>query len=193
MSNATYLSKFRNLADISSSLNGNLHDNSISSIVCELSHGTPDLNASGLSASQLKKVDENAHELYLALDFINKSDKGRYGSLQKELENDYTKGKNNYPANLVKAFQILNNFRVFTSSSYREKPITGVDFAQRNDTKNNSSLKSKGNNTNKEISQPSDKECFGCGAPCISVFKCDYVRQCREKDKANRQKAAEKK
>ena len=35
----------------------------------------------------------------------------RYGRLIEDLVNDYTKGNDNYPENMVKAYQLLNEFK----------------------------------------------------------------------------------
>ena len=43
--------------------------------------------------------------------FIAQSDHHRYGKLSKELKNDFTKGNNDYPTNLVSAFHLINEFK----------------------------------------------------------------------------------
>ena len=39
------------------------------------------------------------------------SDLKRYGRLIEELENHYTKGNDNYPRNMVKSYQLLNEYK----------------------------------------------------------------------------------
>ena len=53
-------------------------------------------------------IETTAQEIYLSCAFIINSDLKRYGRLFDELENDYTKGNGNYPRNMVKAYQLLN-------------------------------------------------------------------------------------
>ena len=52
-----------------------------------------------------------AREKYLAMAFLSGADRARYGGLFKELHNDFTKGANNFPADVVCAYKLLNNYR----------------------------------------------------------------------------------
>ena len=49
-------------------------------------------------------IETTAREIYLACAFVINSDLRRYGRLIEELENDYTKGNDNYPHNMVKDY-----------------------------------------------------------------------------------------
>ena len=60
MNNSDYLSKFRNLADIASSLKGNLHDDAISTMVCERDHNTPDFLSGALNSAQKEAIKSNS-------------------------------------------------------------------------------------------------------------------------------------
>ena len=50
-----------------------------------------------------KMIETTAREIYLSCAFVINSDLKRYGRLIEELENDYTKGNDNHPQNMVKA------------------------------------------------------------------------------------------
>ena len=52
-----------------------------------------------------------AREEYLAISFLMKSDKKRYGSLLVDVENEYTRGIDSYPKTLSKAYDMLVNYR----------------------------------------------------------------------------------
>lgn len=52
-----------------------------------------------------------ARESYLALLLLMKSDTKRYGIMVDDMENDYTKGVNCYPATVAHAFDILTNYK----------------------------------------------------------------------------------
>ena len=52
--------------------------------------------------------------MYLACAFISQADPKRYGRLKEELENDYTKGTDSYPHDMVKAYQLLNEYKHWT-------------------------------------------------------------------------------
>ena len=64
-----------------------------------------------LQDDELKMIETTAREIYLACAFVINSDLRRYGRLIEELENDYTKGNDNYPRNMVKAYQLLNKYK----------------------------------------------------------------------------------
>ena len=66
---------------------------------------------SQLTVAQREEVRTAANELYMATVFIAQADKRRYGKLQEELENDFTKGNDNYPTDLVKAYHMLSEYK----------------------------------------------------------------------------------
>ena len=61
-----------------------------------------------LQDDERKMIETTAREIYLSCEFVINSDLKRYGRLIEELENDYTKGNDNYPCNMVKAYQLLH-------------------------------------------------------------------------------------
>ena len=61
-----------------------------------------------LQDDELKMIETTAQEIYLACAFVISYELRRYGRLIEELENNYTKGNDNYPRNMVKAYQFLN-------------------------------------------------------------------------------------
>ena len=56
-----------------------------------------------LKDDKIKMIETTAREIYLACAYVINSDLRQYGRLIEELENDYTKGNDNYPHNMVKA------------------------------------------------------------------------------------------
>ena len=74
-------------------------------------------------------IETTAREIYLACVFVINSDLRRYGRLIEELENDDTKGNDNYPCNMVKAYQLLNEYKQWNPrATLPESP--GVAFLQ---------------------------------------------------------------
>ena len=63
---------------------------------------------SDLQDDELKIIETTAPDIYISCEFIINSELKRYGRLIEELENKYTKGNDNYPRNMVKAYQLLN-------------------------------------------------------------------------------------
>ena len=110
-------------------------------------------NLQPLSKKEREEVIEETHERYISLGFIAKADYGRYGHISADLENDYMKGKDNYPKNMPPAFRHLdelNSGEGKTKSQVRS--ATHLAFAQ-------------GNAQNK-------KECWRCGMKGYTVRTC---------------------
>ena len=107
-----------------------------------------------LTAAQQAIVQENAKDMYLACSFLCRSGIKRYSRLLEELENDYTKGKSNYPNGLVTAYRMISEYKNWQPrSSVPESD--GVAFAQR--------TRGRPNNVNQIEDWMKDKECYKCG------------------------------
>ena len=88
-----------------------------------------------LQDDELKIIETTAQEIYLACAFVINSDLRRYGRLIEEVEKDYTKGNDNYPRNMVKANQLLNEYKQWNSRATLHES-SGVVFSQQgNNTK----------------------------------------------------------
>ena len=59
-----------------------------------------------LQDDEIKTIETTAQDIYLACAFVINSNLRRYGRLIEELENDYMKGNDNYPCNMVKSLPI---------------------------------------------------------------------------------------
>ena len=107
MTNPYYLDKFMNLTEMEESYEGTLHDAAVFKIALLTSNlrDTPEAN---FDEDERIIINASAREIYLSCAFVIASDPKRYGRLVEELENDYTKGKNNYPTNMVKSYQLIN-------------------------------------------------------------------------------------
>ena len=65
----------------------------------------------------------------LACAFISQADTRKYGRLKEELENDFTKGSNTYPQEMVKVYKLLNEYQNWTPK-HQMPESTGVAFSQ---------------------------------------------------------------
>ena len=74
-------------------------------------------------------IETTVRDIYLACAFVISSDLRRYGCLIEELENDYTKGNDNYPRNMVKAYQLLNKYKQWNPIATLPESL-GVAFLQ---------------------------------------------------------------
>ena len=121
LSNADYLQRYRNLTDIATSLGGILHDEAVSSIVTQSLHSLTDPHDSMLSADKNQSIQDASMEMYLAMGLVQKAYPKRFGKIQDDLENDFTKGTDNYPVIMSKSYQLLTDFK---STHSRSETIT---------------------------------------------------------------------
>ena len=112
---------------------GTLHDSAVSRIALLTSdlRSTPE---SDLDEDERAIINASAREIYLSCVFVLASDPKRYGRLAEELENDYTKGNNNYPTNMVKAYQLINEYKSWTPITLLPE-VSGVVFSQQGKSK----------------------------------------------------------
>ena len=128
MTNHEYLQRFNNLVDVATTYNGEIYDTAIVAICSEKLY--PNIVWANLTDAQQDAASSAANELYLATIFIAQSDRRRYGKLQEELENSFTKGNNDYPDNLVKAYHLMNEYKNWQPRAAVPE-ASGVAFAQK--------------------------------------------------------------
>ena len=104
LSNPEYLEKFTNLVDMAESFDGQLHDQALTNIAQGMHTDTKDVEWVDVPEERKIELNEQAQEMYLACAFISQADPKRYGRLKEEIENDYTKGTDSYPQDMVKAY-----------------------------------------------------------------------------------------
>jgi hypothetical protein len=129
MSNVKYLENFKTLLSLIEQYGGAIgHDPG--KIKTELSEMnlTPEI----ATDEQLETATKVAKEKYLAVTMVTTADKSRYTKLCEELENDFTKGNNNWPVAVTEAYNLLVNYkqprpsgRIFNNS--RGAAFTTVD------------------------------------------------------------------
>ena len=159
LSNLAYLQKNKILVDIATSLDGSLHDEAISRMVAREKFQVEDPRNPQLSTYEMEEIQDDAKELYLAVALIQQADKKRFYKLQEELENDYTKGHNNYPTNMVKAYQLLTEFKSTQFRADSNTSTQGIAFTQQKKGKR------------------FEKQCFKCGKPGYTVFTCPKCKR----------------
>ena len=79
-------------------------------------------------------INASAREIYLSCAFVVAYDPKRYGRLAEELENDYTKGNNNYPTNMLKAYHLIDEYKSWTPRTSLPE-VSGVTFSQQGNSK----------------------------------------------------------
>ena len=62
-----------------------------------------------------------------------------YGRLVEELEHNHTKGNNNYPTNMLKAYQLINEYKSWTPRTSLPE-VSGVAFSHKGTSKQRKEL-----------------------------------------------------
>ena len=108
--NPDYFDRFMNLVDMAESYDAKLYDQAMFKTAQDSTVYSTTAEAD-IQDDKIKMIEKTAREIYLACAFVINSDLRRYGRLIEELENDYTKGNDNYPCNMVKCYQLLNGYK----------------------------------------------------------------------------------
>ena len=87
-----------------------------------------------LNSDKQMVINAAAREIYLSCALVIASDPKHYGRLVEELENDYTKGNNNYPTNMVKSYQLINEYKSWTPRTALPE-VSVVEFSQQGNSK----------------------------------------------------------
>jgi hypothetical protein len=101
-------------------------------------------------------AQQRSRDRYLAYIFIYRLDHVRYGTMKRDLQNDYAKGAKTYPQSIVEAYNLALNYRSDKKKTPNNNKTTGLSFNQ-----------NKANNKNKDIT------CYKCGK------KGHYASNCR--------------
>ena len=122
-----------NLVDMAESYDTKLYDQAMFNTAQDSTVYSTTAEAD-LQDDELKMIETTARYIYLACAFVINSDLRRYGRLIEELENDYTKGNDNYPRNMVKAYQLLNEYNQWNPRETLPES-SGVAFLQQGSNK----------------------------------------------------------
>jgi hypothetical protein len=74
-----------------------------------------------------------AHDGYVAIAFLKRVDRRRFGALWADLENQFTRGNDQYPVDLASAYSLLTDYKVTENARcYVEPPpeTSGMTFLQ---------------------------------------------------------------
>jgi hypothetical protein len=117
-----------------------------------------------------------AREQSIAVAFLNKVDKTRYGRMLEDLKNSYLLGQNNYPTNLTDAYNLVVNWQQDPQNRvhFGAGPNDGVVFAH--NTEGNDDEEGEVALANHGKSNKNHITCFKCNK------RGHYHTQCPEKD-----------
>ena len=116
--------------DMAESFDEQLHDQALTNIAQGMWPDTKDVEWVDVPDTRKIELNEQAQEMYLACEFISQANPKRYGRLKEELENDYTKGTYSYPQDMVKAYQLLNEYKHWTPRTYTPE-ASEIAFSQK--------------------------------------------------------------
>ncbi len=109
----------RNIVDVIKSLGGSLSDDMY--LQDELPAREP---ARGYTEAQKQEARERILEKKVACGILIRADRGRYGKLIEEIENDYLKGNNDYPTTPMEAYNLLVNYKNYNNM---KRTVPGLD------------------------------------------------------------------
>jgi hypothetical protein len=110
MSCQEYFERVRNMVDVIKSLGGSLADD------MHLSDELPARPARGYTEAQKQEARERILNKTVAYGILVRADRGRYGKLIEEIENDFLKGNNDYPKTPTEAYNLLVNYRHYSNN-----------------------------------------------------------------------------
>ena len=110
MSCSDYLREFKALVTTVEQLGGEL-EMEASRVREQLNNDETIMHINNPTEEEETRARNAAHEAFLAVDFLAKSDMKWFGSLLAELENSYTRGVDGYPATLSSSFDMIVNYR----------------------------------------------------------------------------------
>ena len=125
-----YLQRFRNMVHVSEAYNGYLYDPATIDMVTEQIHGDQTTFMDRTPDERII-IQDTANEVTQATMFIALADKRRFGRLQEELENSFTRGNDDYPRTLVKAYQMLQEFKHWTAPPKTAPADSQLAFVQK--------------------------------------------------------------
>jgi hypothetical protein len=106
---AEYLEHFQNNLDVLEAVGADMgpHRGMVSMVTGDQVTITENQGINGATPAQIIEANERS----IAVAFINKADKTRYGRLIEDLRNNYLMGQDNYPKNLNQAYNLLVNWQ----------------------------------------------------------------------------------
>jgi hypothetical protein len=111
------------------SFDGQLHDKVLVDVAVSMSDDTKEVDWPAIPPVRQQELILQAKEMCLSCAFIVQSDPRRFGRLKEELENDYTKGNDTYPQDMVKAYQLLNEYKNWSPKN-KIPEVSGLAFSQ---------------------------------------------------------------
>lgn len=128
--------------------------------------GVSDPDSKTYSDPEYKMGKKEAQDRFLAIAFLSGSDRARYSKLVTDLENNFTRGTDQYPKDLTMAYNLLVNFKGAGPAKYDNNKRKGVGNKEREREVNTSGVSFLLTNARGE-----KIECYNCGGNHYSNSK----------------------
>ena len=182
---SAYMEKFQNIVDVIEHSGGSIANHP--GVLTQLAE-TKRVDIDLLSDENLLKLKKEAQEQNLAVAFLLRADRVRYGRLLEDLENDFLQGQDRYPKTLTAAFSLLTNWKQASDHANNPTPNDGVSFLNtderdQNDEGPDTALTTDGEQKNAYKGKNFDKAkvtCHRCGEKGHYAPECDQKRQTAE-------------
>ena len=159
MSLNEYRVKHDNVVQVAESYENDLWDKVVLDKVVEEEFSDDEFD--DLDDENQLKAKAMARDRTLAISFIMSSDPRRYKQVVRDLENDFLKGKDNYPKDVPTAYKLLNEYRIYGITRDSQVPSsTNLVFPQHKERK--------------KIA------CNSCGLPDYTIYNCPRCSKNRD-------------
>jgi hypothetical protein len=126
MSNTMFLENFQTLVSVVEYYGGTIGTDPKGAKAELIKEG---IDVDNVSDASKRKAMETAKNRYLAMTMLTAADVTRYSRLLEDLDNDYTKGNDNYPRTVTKAYNLIINYRQARPEARIYHNAEGVPFA----------------------------------------------------------------
>jgi hypothetical protein len=131
LANNKYYEKFKDLVTNAERPGSDIgaHADRTDGILDEIA-ADPDVPTNG----EREQARDQAKDQFLAVMFLVNSDGEWYGSLVRDIENEYTRGSDTYPTTLSTAYDYLVNYRVDKTSNTHDPDESGLSYYTEDDS-----------------------------------------------------------
>ena len=124
MPNIEYLDQFKSCVDVTKAYGGTpgSHPGLTKDVIAEMIGVDMSTYYSGVTSDQSKAARNIDRERYLAYLFISGACSVRYGSMKRDLHNEYLKEKDAHPKKFEAALKYMNDYQTLNNPGGYKKP-----------------------------------------------------------------------
>lgn len=122
-----------------------------------------DTDREGATDEQATEAERKAGDSVLAIMFLRQSCPARYGEVARELQNDFLKGKDNYPTDITAAYAMLASWRQWSKTRDKASPLDGVAYSMEGESQESGRAEGTTLATSGRKRDVSQMTCNNCG------------------------------